>query len=119
MYPKPFKRKDRGDQYFFKYTDQWGNRRQKNTGETSHRKAQRFIRDFIDRISSSSGASYRNYANQFLSAETSPRAIRLAAENRPIGEMHLTFLTPLSKKFWELFCSGKSGKRYQQIQQIG
>ncbi len=86
MYPKPLKLEGRKTYYFF-YSDN-GRRRKKNTGCTNKGRAQTFIKEFIDARSSGINKTLRQYAQPFLSWETSPRVKRLISEGKTCGELY-------------------------------
>ncbi len=87
MYPKPFKRPDRKNYYFF-YTFK-GKRKLKNTQQKKLSDAQKFIREFIDRLHVGSHLTFQQYATPYTSWETSPKVKRMISEGKQLGTSYL------------------------------
>jgi integrase len=95
-YPKPFRQKD-SKNWFFRYTDGVGFRRTKTTGTSNKTQAQKFIREFIDRLQhgGNSDATLGQIIELYKDPETNPRFIDATTAG---GSYGIRYATKISRE---------------------
>lgn len=88
MYPEPYKKKSFKNFYFVYNDPATGKRRQMSTGTDRVTAAKKFIREFMDALTRSSGMTFREYSAPYLEYDTNPRAIRYRMAGKCYGMSH-------------------------------
>lgn len=89
QFPQPYLRGDRGDVFYFTYTDRAGHRRTRSTGSTTKKDARAFIREYLARQESGTAVTFQQYAAPFFLPGQCPREARLRPERKNYGMTHM------------------------------